>query len=157
MQYIKSALHPHPAKENMRDRITHSGIIDKVEDDCISVRIIQTSACASCKVAGYCNAAESKEKLVDVYGHGFKEQFTEGESVIVIATKDVANKALIIGFGIPFVLLVSVLFVSTWLLSDETLGAIIAMSTLIPYYFVLYLLRDRMRSNMTFHVEKEEY
>ena len=50
----------------MNQKISHSGIIDSIEDECIHVRIVQTSACAACKVAGYCNAAESKEKIIDV-------------------------------------------------------------------------------------------
>ena len=51
----------------MNNKIRHEGIIDSIERECVHVRILQTSACAACKVAGYCNAAEAKEKIVDVY------------------------------------------------------------------------------------------
>ena len=51
----------------MRNKISHSGVIDRIDGGHVKVRIVQTSACAACKVAGYCNAAESKEKIVDVY------------------------------------------------------------------------------------------
>ena len=51
----------------MSTKISHSGIIESIDDGCIHVRIVQTSACAACKVAGYCHAAESKEKIVDVF------------------------------------------------------------------------------------------
>ena len=50
----------------MNNRISHSGIVDSVVDGCVTVRILQTSAGAACKVASHCNASESKEKLVDV-------------------------------------------------------------------------------------------
>ena len=51
----------------MSQKISHSGIVERIDDGCVHVRIVQTSACAACKVAGYCNAAESKEKIIDVY------------------------------------------------------------------------------------------
>ena len=50
----------------MSTKISHSGVIESMEGNSVHVRIVQTSACAACKVAGYCNAAESKEKIVDV-------------------------------------------------------------------------------------------
>jgi len=50
----------------MNNKIRHSGIIDSIENSTVRVRILQTSACAACKVAAHCNASESKEKLVDV-------------------------------------------------------------------------------------------
>ena len=49
----------------MSTKISHSGIVERIDGDCVQVRIVQTSACAACKVAGYCNAAESKEKVID--------------------------------------------------------------------------------------------
>ena len=51
----------------MSANIKHCGIVDEITDGCIKVRIVQSSACASCKVASRCNASESKEKIVEVY------------------------------------------------------------------------------------------
>ena len=53
----------------MNNKISHSGIIKSITDGCIKVQIVQTSACAACKVSAHCNAAESKIKIVDVYGN----------------------------------------------------------------------------------------
>ncbi len=50
----------------MSNKIKHSGVVEKIVGDCVRVRIVQTSACAACKVASHCNAAESKEKIVEV-------------------------------------------------------------------------------------------
>ena len=70
-----------------KDTIRHSGIVDSVSGDCIKVRILQTSACASCKVAGYCNASESKEKIVDVFGDASCGQLRVGDRVVVTASR----------------------------------------------------------------------
>ena len=50
----------------MNTKISHSGVIEEIQGDGVKVRIVQTSACAACKVAGYCNAADKKEKIIDV-------------------------------------------------------------------------------------------
>ena len=51
----------------MADIIKHRGIVEKVTDSHVIVRIVQTSACSACSAKGLCNASESKEKLIDVY------------------------------------------------------------------------------------------
>ena len=69
-------------------------------DGCIKVQIVQTSACAACKVASHCNAAESKIKIVDVFTTD-TASYQVGQEVTVWASKDVANRALLLGFGAP--------------------------------------------------------
>ena len=137
----------------MSDRISHSGIIDSIMDDHVKVRIVQTSACASCQVAGHCNAAESKVKLVDVFGCD-TAKYTLGQQVTVWASKDVANRALLLGFGVPFLLLVCVLLLALRLTSDEGVAALVALGSLIPYYIILWILRDRISRQVSFHIEE---
>ena len=137
----------------MSQKISHSGVIEHIEEDCIKGRIVQTSACAACKVAGYCNAAESKEKIIDVYTDTNAHQFTEGQPVVVTTSTQVATCALLWGFGFPFLLLVVVLF-ATWLLTaHEGWAALCALASLIPYYIMLWLLRDKMRQELAFSIE----
>jgi sigma-E factor negative regulatory protein RseC len=121
-------------------------------DGCVKVRIVQTSACAACKVAGHCNAAESKVKLVDVLC-GDTAKYRTGQEVTVWASKDVANKALLLGFGVPFLLLVCVLIIALKIVDDEGIAALIALGSLVPYYFILWLLRDKIQQQITFHLE----
>ena len=66
----------------MNQRIRHSGVVESIEEGCVHVRIVQTSSCAACKVAGYCNAAESKEKMIDVYCDAVAD-FKVGQQVTV--------------------------------------------------------------------------
>ena len=136
----------------MNQIIRHSGVVEHIEDGCVHVRIVQTSACAACKVAGYCNAAESKEKIIDVFCDSFAE-YSIGQSVVVTTSGQVAARALLWGFGIPFLLLVVVLF-ATWLLTaHEGWAALCALASLIPYYIMLWLLRDKMRQELAFSIE----
>ena len=136
----------------MSTKISHSGVIERIESDKVQVRIVQTSACAACKVAGYCNAAESKEKIIDVFCDTSSNDYQVGQPVTVTTSGVVAAKALLWGFGLPFVLLVAVLVVVLLVTSSEGLAALCALAALVPYYFLLWLLRNRMRDELSFHI-----
>ena len=136
----------------MSQKISHTGVIERIEGGSMKVRIVQTSACAACKVASHCNAAESKVKIVDVFGCD-TTNYSTGQEVTVWASKDVANKALLVGFGVPFLLLVCVLMIALRLTASEGVAALVALGSLVPYYFVLWLLRDRIQRGISFQIE----
>ena len=137
----------------MRNKISHSGVIDRIDGGHVQVRIVQTSACAACKVASYCNAAESKEKIVDVFCDSVAKNLTVGQPVTVTASGQVATRALLWGFGLPFLLMVSVLIVVLKWTGHEGLAALSGLGVLIPYYIMLWLIRDRMREQLAFSLE----
>ena len=136
----------------MSNRISHSGIIQSITEGCIKVQIVQTSACAACKVASHCNAAESKVKIVDVMCNDV-EGYQKGQQVVVWASKDVANRALLLGFGVPFLLLICVLMVALKLSANEGIAALVALGSLVPYYFVLWLMRDKIQKHISFYLD----
>ena len=136
----------------MSNKIKHSGIVENIVGDCVSVRIVQTSACAACKVASHCNAAESKEKLVDVRCAN-SAAYKKGQQVVVTASTEVAARALLLGFGLPFVVLVSVLFIVLQVSGNEALAALSGLAALLPYYVALYLFRNRIREQLSFAIE----
>ena len=136
----------------MSQKISHTGVIERIEGGSMKVRIVQTSACAACKVASHCNAAESKVKIVDVFGCD-TTNYSTGQEVTVWASKDVANKALLLGFGVPFLLLVCVLIIALRLTASEGVAALVALGSLVPYYFALWLLRDRIQRGISFQIE----
>lgn len=138
----------------MSQKISHSGVVERIEGDCIKVRIVQTSACAACKVASHCNAAESKVKIVDVFGCD-TTNYSTGQEVTVWASRDVANRALLLGFGVPFLLLVCVLLIALRLTANEGLAALWALGSLVPYYFALWLLRNRIQRGISFQIEEK--
>ena len=145
----------------MSNRISHQGIIKSIEDGCIKVQIVQTSACAACKVASHCrstlslgsskNAAESKVKIVDVFTDAMGYQV--GQEVTVWASKDVANRALLLGFGVPFLLLVCVLMIALKVFGDEGIAALVALASLVPYYIALWLMKDKIQRHISFNLE----
>ena len=136
----------------MSTKISHSGIIERIDNECVHVRIVQTSACAACKVAGSCHAAESKEKIVDVYKSNV-DGLKVGDTVTVTASTQIATQALLLGFAFPFLLLVLVLILVLWLTADEATAGLSALASLLPYYGVLYLFRNQLRDKFAFDIE----
>ena len=140
-------------QESMSNEISHAGVIESIAEGCVKVRILQTSACASCKVAAHCNASESKVKVVDVCGVANVSSLSVGQSVVVSTSRDVASRALLLGFGLPFLLLVAVLMVVLWITGNEGVAALSAIGSLVPYYLVLWLLRDRISRQVRFEIK----
>ena len=136
----------------MSNRISHSGVVESVSEGRVTVRILQTSACAACKVAGSCNAAESKEKIIDVFCDSVAA-YKVGQSVVVSASRQMAAQALLWAFGVPFVLMMAVLVLVLLLTANEGWAALSAIAILIPYYLILWLLRDKMREQLAFEIE----
>ena len=134
------------------NKISHPGIVESVSDGCVKVRILQASACGACKVAGHCHAAESKEKIVEVFCRD-TAQYSTGQEVVVSTSGDVAARALLLGFGVPFLVLIVVLVLVLQVTGDEGLAALCALAALIPYYGVIYLMRERIRRQLTFYLE----
>ena len=137
----------------MNEKITHAGIVEQIDGGRVRVRIMQTSACAACKVAGHCNAAEAKEKLVDVFTAS-ASQWKVGDAVTVAASRQMATQALLLAFGLPLVIMLAVLLAVLSLTGREGLSALCALGALLPYYGVLWLYRGRLQQRMAFWIEK---
>jgi sigma-E factor negative regulatory protein RseC len=133
--------------------VKHDGVIERITEGMVCVRIVQTSACAACKVAKYCNASESKEKLVDVRMSD-TSRWSVGDRVVVAASQQMANQALVYAFGIPLVLLLLVLVVVLQLTGREDWAGLCGILSLIPYYAILYLRRSSLQKRMAFWIEE---
>ena len=137
----------------MKHTVWHNGVIESINDGHIKVKIVQTSACASCKVAAQCHASDRKEKIVDVY-HVEGQSYRVGEEVKVIASASTGMNAVVIAFVVPFIIMVAAVFVCSRLTDDEIIAAMAGVVSLIPYYIGLFLLRDRIRERFAFTLEK---
>jgi sigma-E factor negative regulatory protein RseC len=136
----------------MKDKIRHNGIVESIDGQHIQVRIQQTSACATCSVAGRCNASESKEKLIDVFNVEDKD-IKVGDEVNICAAGEVGMNAVILSFGLPFIVLIIFLFLAYTITNNELFSALIGLCSLIPYYIIIYLLRDKISKRFSFTIE----
>ncbi|MBQ8243130.1 MAG: SoxR reducing system RseC family protein [Bacteroides sp.] len=138
----------------MADIIKHRGIVVKIDGSHVVVRIVQTSACSACSAKGLCNASESKEKQIDVYE--VNPAYRIGEEVVLCGSTSMGMKAVFLAFGIPVLLLLAVLFVTMRITDgDALLAAAVALLAVVPYYVVIYLMKDKMNKTFSFVIEKQ--
>lgn len=138
----------------MADIIKHRGIVEKVEGAHVVVRIVQTSACAACSAKGLCNASESKEKQVDVYEAG--ASYRIGEEVVLCGTTSMGMRAVFLAFGIPMLLLLVALFVTMRVTDGDALvSSLVALFAVVPYYLVIYFMKDKLNKTFSFTIEKQ--
>lgn len=137
----------------MNNKIKHTGVVDHVENGCVVVKIMQSSACSACKVAAHCNASETKEKMVEVQDSD-AARFAQGDRVVVVADSSVGFRASLYGYLLPLVLMVATLVVVLKMTQSEGVAALLALGILIPYYIGLYLMRNKLRSRLQFSIER---
>lgn len=137
----------------MNDTIEHSGIIQSMKNGYARVLITQVSACAGCHARSACMASDRKEKVIDVPCHDTR--FKPGDRVTIAGSSSIGRKAVLFAFILPFIVLFSVLLIVYAVTHDELRAGLISLLTLIPYYLILYLLRNTMKKQFTFYIKEE--
>ena len=134
------------------ESISHEGIVTKITDDELEIKILAQSACAACHAKSACGMGEQAEKILTVPRPKDKD-FTLNQKVNVKMSIGQGNKAAVLAYLIPIMLLLAVLFTCLGLGLGEGLSALLGILSLVPYYVVLYLKRDKLKQKFEYRVE----
>ena len=134
------------------ETISHEGIVTKISDDELEIKILAQSACAACHAKSACSMGEQAEKILTVPRPKSKD-FALNQKVNVKMAIGQGNKAAILAYLIPIVLMLAVLFVCLGLGLNEGVSALISIIALIPYYIILYLQRDKLKKRFEYTIE----
>ena len=137
---------------NENNTISHEGIVTKITDDELEIKILSQSACAACHAKSACGMGEQSEKILTVPRPKNKD-FALMQKVNVKMAIGQGNKAAVLAYLIPIILLLAVLFVCLGVGLGEGLSALVSIVALIPYYIVLYLKRDKLKKQFEYIVE----
>lgn len=132
--------------------IKHLGIVENIRDSHLSVRIVQTSACAACSAKGHCSSADSKDKIIDIIDPS-ASSYRVGEKVMVVGEMSMGMKAVVLAFVFPFLLLILSLFLLMALIENELYAALLSLAVLVPYYFILWLNKTRLKRQFSFTIK----
>jgi Positive regulator of sigma E activity len=135
-----------------KDYLQHQGIVDSIEKNKVFVRIEQKTACSDCHARSACLSSDRKEKVIEVDDDS--GQFDLNEEVIVSVQSSMGLYAVVLSFVIPLVLVVLTLFICIKITGDEALSGLTGLLILVPYYFVLYVLRGKIKKHFVFSVSK---
>jgi sigma-E factor negative regulatory protein RseC len=134
------------------ETISHEGVVTKITDEELEIKILAQSACAACHAKSACGMGEQAEKILTV-PRPKDRNFEINQKVNVRMAIGQGNKAAILAYLIPIVLLLAVLFVCLALGMNEGLAALISIVALVPYYIVLYLKRDQLKKRFEYTIE----
>ena len=137
---------------NTQETISHEGVVTKIADDELEIKILAQSACAACHAKNACGMGEQAEKILTVPRPQGKD-FAINQKVNVKMAIGQGNKAAVLAYLIPILLLLAVLFLCLGLHVNEGLAALISIVALVPYYIVLYLRRDKLRKQFDYTIE----
>ena len=76
-----------------------------------------------------------------------------GEEVMIYGTTSMGMQAVLLAFGIPFLVLLITLFISMRFTGDELRSALVALSALLPYYLIIYVCRNKLSKKFSFTLE----
>ena len=132
--------------------IEHKGIVESISNEGILVKFASVSACASCHAKGVCSASDMEEKEILVPASG--EHFITGEQVCVIMKAALGTKAVLIGYVYPFIVMLAVLITLNGIGISELRAGLLSLTALFPYYFIVYLFREKLERTFGFTIKK---
>ena len=135
----------------MANTIKHQGIVENIRDSHLQVRIVQTSACATCSIKGHCTSADTKEKLIDVTDWNASD-YQIGDRVWVVGELSIGYMVVLLAFVIPFLILVLSLFLFMYVWNNELSASLASLSLLVPYYGVLWFNKARIGKKFSFTI-----
>lgn len=136
----------------MKDLIQHQGIIEKIEKHKVFVRIEQKAACSACHARSACLASDKKEKIIEI--DDTSGMYAVNEPVIISAHSSVGFYAVIIAFVIPLTLVILACIIGMDQSGNEGIGGLAGLSVLIPYYFILFIFREKLKKKFVFSLSK---
>lgn len=138
----------------MEKEVCKEGIVRKLEGSKVWVEIVVSSACGGCAAKSLCNISEKKNELVEAVNMT-GEEFSIGETVQIQMMQKLANKAVVLGYLLPFVILVAGLFVCYALTHIEWLSVLVGMGLTALYYVILKLMDKRLAKEFVLYASKK--
>jgi sigma-E factor negative regulatory protein RseC len=100
-----------------------------------------------------CVSSESQEKVIEAM---MLEPLQIGEKAEVIVREQLAWRAILLGYILPFIVMVAVIVVlDVCTTLDETISGTIALCSIAVYYLVLRLFRKKIQKHFSFTARKE--
>ena len=88
----------------MAQTVSHEGIVIKITDDAIVVRILQQEACGACRAKELCGNGTEKEITIPIE---CAEGYREGGRVQVEMSEELGLQATMIVYVFPFVIILT--------------------------------------------------
>jgi sigma-E factor negative regulatory protein RseC len=130
--------------------LEHIGRVTDTLNGRVKISLIG-SGCSACHKS-LCMLGDSKAKEVEILSN--TNEFETGDEVIVKINLASGYKAVALLYLIPFLLMMLSLVGMSRLVYNEGIAGLTSLLILIPYYGMIYLQKDSLRSQCSIDVEK---
>jgi positive regulator of sigma E activity len=130
-----------------------TGTVEGSSGRTIQVRIHREASCGHCSAQSMCFLGETTERIIDI--SDFNSDIKPGDVVDVNISTGMGNKAILLGYLIPFIILITSLLAFTGMGAKDWIAGLSALLALVPYYIVLYLFRNRLKRVFIFSARKK--
>ncbi len=141
------------------DSILHDGIVVRTDltSGKVIVKIIDDEAdCGSCPAAVVCSIAGNKSKELLEIPCDNPDRFRPGEKVRVSGSEKLHQKAIILAIVIPCAIMLVVMTTIYLLTASQLSAALGGLGSTAFFFILLYLMRDRVRHEFIFSIDKLE-
>ena len=135
-----------------KNEIKHTGRIIEIDQDYTTVEIVVSSACSACHAKTLCGMSEDKEKVIMVPTDPYSSHKV-GDEVEVMTKMSMGLKAVWISYVIPLAVLMILILTLSNVLESQAVCGLSAIGGVALYYFVIWLMRDRLQSEFTFYIK----
>lgn len=137
-------------KATGNELINHEGVVASNSGKSVIVSISSQSACTGCHAKGSCGMMGNTTKMIEVMG---KYDVHPGDIVNVLMEQSMGFTALFFGYLLPFVSLLAVLITMISFDVEELTAGLVAIGSLLPYYLILYLFRNKLGEKFSFSIK----
>lgn len=135
---------------NSKGYLEHVGIVTESQGNHVKISLLGTG-CSGCHNS-LCMLGSSKAKEVDLVA--IENGFLAGDEVLVKINPKSGYKAVTMMYLVPFVLIMITLIFVAHAGYGEAVTGIASLLVLLPYFFMIYLLKKSFAKQCKFEVVK---
>ncbi len=129
-------------KNKTNNLVKHEGVVSRISDKKITISLKGNVNCEGCKAQSACGVSESNDKEIEIINSN--QSFKINEPVDVLLKRELGLKAVFWAYVFPFILMFVVLIIASFFFK-EWIAGLLSLFVLIPYYFMLFVLKDKFQ------------
>lgn len=133
--------------------IKHPATIVHIEQDKILINVENTSSCVNCHSKNHCIMNECKNKIIEIKAPS-EHKYHFGDKVTMSLDENLGWLAVVYSYILPLTLVIISLIITYQITKSEEVSAIFGLIALIPYYFLLFMLKKYFSKKFNFKIDK---
>ena len=134
--------------------ICREGVIRAIDGDSLQVEIIVSSACSGCHAKSICIPSDRRQEVITVKNTRH-ENYQVGETVELLLETSAGNKAVVLAYVLPLLVLLLFLFGCYALTHKELLSVGVSILGVIVYYLILKSAGKTVERGIVFGIRKK--